>query len=195
MIRCRFCQQRAAAPVSSTSLSAPAKIGAQVKLYQLASAIQMAATDLHQRHPALRSPPLAQQRRRACAQRHAVQAFKPVEPVKQAGLRLAVKRTGCGGLRSQEIIVIFTLNRQLSPPINPLPNAFDPMTDDLPAFPLDHLALRGAPDAPALRFKDKVYSYQLLNHRIGRLAAILARMILQRATGSPPGCPKPNSPA
>ena len=48
------------------------------------------------------------------------------------------------------------------------------MTDDLPAFPLDHLALRGAPDAPALRIKDKVYSYQLLNHRIGRLAAILA---------------------
>jgi acyl-CoA ligase (AMP-forming) (exosortase A-associated) len=51
---------------------------------------------------------------------------------------------------------------------------FDPMTDDLPAFPLDHLALRGAPDAPALRIKDKVYSYQSLNHRIGRLAAILA---------------------
>ncbi|MBK6707298.1 MAG: acyl-CoA ligase (AMP-forming), exosortase A system-associated [Sphingomonadales bacterium] len=48
------------------------------------------------------------------------------------------------------------------------------MTDDLPAFPLDHLALRGAPDAPALRIKDKVYSYQSLNHRIGRLAAILA---------------------
>ncbi len=47
------------------------------------------------------------------------------------------------------------------------------MTDDLPAFPLDHLALRGAPDAPALRLKDKVYSYQELNHRIGRLAAIL----------------------
>ncbi|RDV02713.1 acyl-CoA ligase (AMP-forming), exosortase A system-associated [Sphingorhabdus pulchriflava] len=48
------------------------------------------------------------------------------------------------------------------------------MTDDLPAFPLDHLALRGVPDAPALRLKDKVYSYQSLNHRIGRLAAILA---------------------
>lgn len=47
------------------------------------------------------------------------------------------------------------------------------MTDTLPAFPLDHLALRGAPDAPALRIKDKVYSYQELNHRIGRLAAIL----------------------
>lgn len=48
------------------------------------------------------------------------------------------------------------------------------MTDDLPAFPLDHLALRGAKDAPALRLKDKVYNYQLLNHRIGRLAALLA---------------------
>ncbi len=48
------------------------------------------------------------------------------------------------------------------------------MTDDLPAFPLDHLALRGAQDAPALRLKDKLYSYQELNHRIGRLAAILA---------------------
>lgn len=47
------------------------------------------------------------------------------------------------------------------------------MTDNLPAFPLDHLALRGSPDAPALRIKDKVYSYQSLNHRIGRLAAIL----------------------
>ncbi len=47
------------------------------------------------------------------------------------------------------------------------------MTDNLPAFPLDHLALRGAPDAPALRLKDKVYSYQSLNHRIGRLAAML----------------------
>ena len=48
------------------------------------------------------------------------------------------------------------------------------MTDILPAFPIDHLPLRGAPDAPALRFKDRVYSYQSLNHRIGRLAASLA---------------------
>jgi hypothetical protein len=62
----------------------------------------------------------AQQRRGAFAQRHAVQGLEPVEPVKQARLRLAVKRTGCGSLRSQEIIVIFTLNRQLSPPINQL---------------------------------------------------------------------------
>jgi acyl-CoA ligase (AMP-forming) (exosortase A-associated) len=48
------------------------------------------------------------------------------------------------------------------------------MTDNLPAFPLDHLPLRGAPDAPALRLKDKLYSYRELNIRIGRLAAILA---------------------
>jgi acyl-CoA ligase (AMP-forming) (exosortase A-associated) len=48
------------------------------------------------------------------------------------------------------------------------------MTDDLPAFPLDHLPLRGNADAPALRLKDTVYSYQILNHRIGRLAAFLA---------------------
>lgn len=136
---------------------------------------QSAATDCHHRHPAFFAVfAAAQQRRRAFAQRHAVQGLKPIEPVKQARLRLAVKRTGCGGLRSQEIIVIFTLNRQKVPNINPTVQANGPMTDDLPAFPLDHLPLRGAPDLPALRFKDRVYSYQLLNHRIGRLAAILA---------------------
>jgi acyl-CoA ligase (AMP-forming) (exosortase A-associated) len=48
------------------------------------------------------------------------------------------------------------------------------MTEDFPAFPLDHLALRGAPDAPALRTKDSVYSYEALNIRIGRLAKYLA---------------------
>ena len=48
------------------------------------------------------------------------------------------------------------------------------MTEDFPAFPLDHLPLRGAPDAPALRIKDRVYSYQALNIRIGRLAKFLA---------------------
>jgi acyl-CoA ligase (AMP-forming) (exosortase A-associated) len=47
------------------------------------------------------------------------------------------------------------------------------MTDIFPAFPLDHLPLRGAPDAPALRLKDRVYSYQMLNIRIGRLAKFL----------------------
>jgi acyl-CoA ligase (AMP-forming) (exosortase A-associated) len=48
-----------------------------------------------------------------------------------------------------------------------------PMTDNLPAFPLDHLPLRGAPDAVALRLRDRVYSYDALNDRIGRLAFFL----------------------
>ena len=48
------------------------------------------------------------------------------------------------------------------------------MTNAFPAFPLDHLPLRGAPDSPALRIKDRVYSYQTLNIRIGRLAKFLA---------------------
>jgi acyl-CoA ligase (AMP-forming) (exosortase A-associated) len=50
----------------------------------------------------------------------------------------------------------------------------EPMTEDFPAFLLDHLPLRGQPDAPALHIKDRVYSYQALNNRIGRLAKILA---------------------
>jgi acyl-CoA ligase (AMP-forming) (exosortase A-associated) len=53
-----------------------------------------------------------------------------------------------------------------------MPN--EPMTNNLPAFPLDHLPLRGQPDAPALRLKEHVYSYQALNIRIGRLAKFLA---------------------
>ncbi|MEQ1537529.1 MAG: acyl-CoA ligase (AMP-forming), exosortase A system-associated [Sphingorhabdus sp.] len=48
------------------------------------------------------------------------------------------------------------------------------MTNAFPAFPLDHLPLRGAPDSPALRIKDRAYSYQTLNIRIGRLAKFLA---------------------
>ena len=136
---------------------------------------KLAATDCHHRHPAC-SPSFAaaQQRRRYVAQRHAVQGLHPVEPVKQARLRLAVKRAGCCCLRSQEIIVIFTLTGKKAPDITHTVQPNGPMTDDLPAFPLDHLPLRGAPDTPALRFKDRVYSYQLLNHRIGRLATILA---------------------
>jgi acyl-CoA ligase (AMP-forming) (exosortase A-associated) len=47
------------------------------------------------------------------------------------------------------------------------------MTEKFPAFPLDHLPLRGAADTPALRLKDRVYSYQTLNIRIGRLAKFL----------------------
>jgi acyl-CoA ligase (AMP-forming) (exosortase A-associated) len=48
------------------------------------------------------------------------------------------------------------------------------MTNAFPAFPLDHLPLRGTPESPALRIKDRVYSYQTLNIRIGRLAKFLA---------------------
>ena len=47
------------------------------------------------------------------------------------------------------------------------------MTNAFPAFPLDHLPLCGSPDSPALRIKDRVYSYQTLNIRIGRLAKFL----------------------
>ncbi len=48
------------------------------------------------------------------------------------------------------------------------------MTTDLPGFPLDHLPLFGAVTAPALIIRDKVFNYEELNLRIGRLAAWLA---------------------
>lgn len=48
------------------------------------------------------------------------------------------------------------------------------MTTDLPVFPLDHLPLFGAATAPALIIRDKVFSYEELNLRIGRLAFWLA---------------------
>jgi acyl-CoA ligase (AMP-forming) (exosortase A-associated) len=44
------------------------------------------------------------------------------------------------------------------------------MTNDLPVFPLDHLALCGADDAAALIVRDVVYTYKELNLRISRLA-------------------------
>ncbi|MGL5837170.1 MAG: acyl-CoA ligase (AMP-forming), exosortase A system-associated [Sphingorhabdus sp.] len=47
------------------------------------------------------------------------------------------------------------------------------MTEDFPAFPLDHLTLHGKPEASALCIRERVYTYQLLNHRVGRLAALL----------------------
>ncbi len=47
------------------------------------------------------------------------------------------------------------------------------MTANMPAFPLDHLPLRGAPDSVALRLRDRAYSYQALNDRVGRLAFFL----------------------
>jgi acyl-CoA ligase (AMP-forming) (exosortase A-associated) len=48
------------------------------------------------------------------------------------------------------------------------------MTTDLPVFPLDHLPLFGKANAPALVIRDRVYNYEELNLRIGRLAAWLA---------------------
>lgn len=45
---------------------------------------------------------------------------------------------------------------------------------DPTVFPLDHLALRGRGDAPALVVKDRTLSYETLNRRIGQLAAWLA---------------------
>ncbi len=47
------------------------------------------------------------------------------------------------------------------------------MTPEFPAFPLDHLPLRGAPEAVAIRLKDRSYNYQALNDRIGQLAKFL----------------------
>lgn len=47
------------------------------------------------------------------------------------------------------------------------------MNQDLPVFPLDHLPLFGKPQAAALAIRDRVYSYEELNLRIGRLAAWL----------------------
>lgn len=55
------------------------------------------------------------------------------------------------------------------------------MTTDLPVFPLDHLPLFGEADAPALVIRERVYSYEELNLRIGRLAAWLARQGLDSA--------------
>ncbi|NJM50434.1 MAG: acyl-CoA ligase (AMP-forming), exosortase A system-associated [Sphingomonadales bacterium] len=47
------------------------------------------------------------------------------------------------------------------------------MTNMIPDFPLDHLALMGHADAPALFIQNQVYSYKELNLRIGRLAFLL----------------------
>ncbi|KUR71746.1 AMP-binding protein [Novosphingobium fuchskuhlense] len=56
---------------------------------------------------------------------------------------------------------------------------------DPTVLPLDHLALRGAGDAPALVFKDRTLSYEALNHRLGQLAAWLARVVPE--AGARPG--------
>jgi acyl-CoA ligase (AMP-forming) (exosortase A-associated) len=47
------------------------------------------------------------------------------------------------------------------------------MTNNLPVFPLDHLALSGDAEAPALIIRAQTYSYKELNLRIGRLAFFL----------------------
>ncbi|GEN98886.1 acyl-CoA ligase (AMP-forming), exosortase A system-associated [Novosphingobium sediminis] len=44
-------------------------------------------------------------------------------------------------------------------------------------FPLDHLALKGRPDAPALVFKTHVLTFQALNRRLGQLAAWLSAAV------------------
>ena len=48
---------------------------------------------------------------------------------------------------------------------------------DPTVYPLDHLALRGLPDAPALVFKTHTLSYEALNRRLGQLAAWLVRAV------------------
>jgi acyl-CoA ligase (AMP-forming) (exosortase A-associated) len=53
------------------------------------------------------------------------------------------------------------------------------MLNNAPAFPLDHLAYCGKEDAPSLIIRDKVFSYQELNLRIGRLAFYLRKVGLE----------------
>ncbi len=43
----------------------------------------------------------------------------------------------------------------------------------LPAFPIDHIVLRGSSEAPALRLRDRVLSYKQLNSCVGTLAHFL----------------------
>ena len=47
------------------------------------------------------------------------------------------------------------------------------MSKDLPAFPLDHLALQGKASAAALNIRGAILNYEELNCRVSRLAAIL----------------------
>jgi acyl-CoA ligase (AMP-forming) (exosortase A-associated) len=55
-----------------------------------------------------------------------------------------------------------------------------PADPDPTVLPLDHLALRGHPDAPALVLRDRTLSYQALNSRVGALAAWLADAVPER---------------
>jgi acyl-CoA ligase (AMP-forming) (exosortase A-associated) len=52
---------------------------------------------------------------------------------------------------------------------------------DIRAFPLDHLALRGADDAPALVLRDKVLTYQDLRTRVAGLAGWLRQRLGEEA--------------
>ncbi len=54
-----------------------------------------------------------------------------------------------------------------------------PAAPDPTVYPLDHLALRGRPDAAALVFKDRTLSYEALNRRLGQLAAWLAAEVTE----------------
>jgi acyl-CoA ligase (AMP-forming) (exosortase A-associated) len=55
-----------------------------------------------------------------------------------------------------------------------------PADPDPTVLPLDHLALRGRPDAPALVLRDRTLSYQALNSRVGALAAWLVDAVPER---------------
>ncbi len=48
---------------------------------------------------------------------------------------------------------------------------------DFTALPLDHLALRGKPDAPALVLREGTLDYKALTERVGRLAAWLQAVV------------------
>ena len=51
---------------------------------------------------------------------------------------------------------------------------------DPTVHPLDHLPLRGAPEAPALVLRNETLSFEALNDRVGRLAAWLVRQVPEK---------------
>ncbi|MDE1915531.1 MAG: acyl-CoA ligase (AMP-forming), exosortase A system-associated [Sphingomonadales bacterium] len=55
---------------------------------------------------------------------------------------------------------------------------------DIRAFPLDHLALRGEDDAPALVLRDRVLTYQDLRTRVAALAGWLRSILGEGAFGT-----------
>lgn len=54
-----------------------------------------------------------------------------------------------------------------------------PAAPDPTVYPLDHLALRGRPEAEALVFRTHTLSYEALNRRLGQLAAWLATEVAE----------------